>query len=239
MEGLTRQSGKYSSGCKIWKWEFSVHRTGMMKTSLGLSPGYCLLSVGVESVRKGLLWHKRLHSSILCKCLSLSNIGLRTLVQAVVLFFPLFSCDGGICPLEAQVRPVVCFRTYRISNNNQKVVTFNLSYQATSVLYQWPRNKYLGCFVPNHRAIKVLQFLCFCQAECPACSSYVLRLQGTPLCFHQHPHCEREHEAEWDVVKENIKVIEHLSWSTNWSCFLMEQAKRGGSLLWKWPDLWE
>lgn len=113
---------------------------------LGLSPGHCLLSVGVESVRKGLLWLKRLHSSILCKCLSLSNIGLRTLVQAVVLFFPLFSCDGGICPLEAQVRPVVCFRTYRISNNNQKVVTFNLSYQATSVLYQWPRNKYLGCF---------------------------------------------------------------------------------------------
>ena len=39
-------------GCKIWKWEFPVHRTGMIKTFLGIFPQCCQLSVGVGSIKK-------------------------------------------------------------------------------------------------------------------------------------------------------------------------------------------
>lgn len=108
-------------------------------------------------------------------------------------FFSFFSCDGDTCPLEAQVRPKVCFRTYRLSNNNQKVATSDQQ-QGTPVLYQWPRNKYLESFSrsQSHSSPPTPLFL---SSRVSSMSRQALRPQGTPLCFHRHPHCETEHET--------------------------------------------
>lgn len=48
---------------------------------------------------------------------------------------------------------------------NQSLASFN---KVPQFSYQLPRNNIWGLF-PDHKAIPVLQLLCFCQAECPVC----------------------------------------------------------------------
>lgn len=55
-----------------------------------------------------------------------------------------------------------------------------------------------------------------------------LRLQGC-VCFHWHLHAGilRESMKQWERLKENINVIQHLSSFINWSYFLMGWVERG------------
>lgn len=66
-----------------------------------------------------------------------------------------------------------------------------------------------------------------------------LRLQGC-VCFHRHLHAGilRESMKQWERLKENINVIQHLSSFINWSYFLMGWVERGRRPLQIRAHLW-